>query len=71
MGGYTLQSPSGQGALAAFLTRTLACYVRLYNNHLPQKALNYESPIQALKRWQSTHQELFARKVQDRPGPDT
>jgi transposase InsO family protein len=36
------------------LARTLARYVWLYNHHLPQKALNQETPIQALKRWQST-----------------
>ena len=53
------------------LERTLAHYVWLYNHHLPQKALNHETPIQALKRWQSTHPELFVKKAQDRPGPDT
>lgn len=37
------------------LARTLAHHVWLYNPHLPQKALNQETPIQALKRWQSTH----------------
>lgn len=52
------------------LARTLARYVWLYNHHLPQKALNHETPIQALKRWQFTHPELFVKKVQDRPGPD-
>ncbi len=46
-------------------------YVWLYNHNLPQKALNRETPIQALKRWQSTHPELFAKKVQDRPEPDS
>lgn len=37
------------------LARTLARHVWLYNPHLPHKALNQETPIQALKRWQSTH----------------
>ena len=57
---------SGEG-----LEQTLGRYVWLYNHHLPQKALNHETPIQALKRWQSTHPELFAKQVRDRPGPDT
>lgn len=52
------------------LARTLARYAWLYNHHLPQKALNHETPIQALKRWQTTPPELFVKKVQDRSGPD-
>jgi len=57
---------SGEG-----LEQTLDRYVWLYNHHLPQKALNHETPLQALKRWQSTHPELFVKQVRDRPGPDT
>jgi transposase InsO family protein len=52
------------------LEQTLARYVWLYNHHVPQKALNHETPVQALKRWQSTHPELFVKQVRDRPGPD-
>ena len=52
------------------LEQTLHRYVWLYNQHLPQKALNHETPIQALKRWQ-THPELFLEEVRNRPGPDT
>ena len=53
------------------LEQTLERYVWLYNHHLPQKALNHETPIQALKRWQSTHPELFVKRAHDRPGPDS
>jgi transposase InsO family protein len=53
------------------LEQTLARYVWLYNHHVPQKALNHETPVQALKRWQSNHPELFVKQVRDRPGPDT
>ena len=53
------------------LEKTLLRYVWLYNQHLPQKALNHETPIQAMRRWHSTHPELFVKQVRDRPGPDT
>lgn len=56
---------SGEG-----LEQTLGRYVWLYNDHLPQKALNHETPVQALKRWQSTRPELFIKQARDRPGPD-
>jgi hypothetical protein len=46
-------------------------YVWLYNHHLLQNALNHETLIQALKRWQSTHPEPFVKQVCDRPGSDT
>jgi transposase InsO family protein len=36
------------------LEQTLTRYIWLYNHHLPQKALNHETPVLALKRWQST-----------------
>jgi len=52
------------------LVATLLRYIWLYNQHLPQKALNHETPIQALKRWSSSHPELFLRQVRDRAGPD-
>jgi hypothetical protein len=51
--------------------QTLARYVWLYNHHVLQKALNHETLVQALKRLQSTHPELFVKQVRDRPGPDS
>lgn len=53
------------------MEQTLLRYVWLYNQHLPQKALNHRTPIQAMKQWQSTHPELFNKIVRDRAGPDT
>ena len=41
----------------------------LYNQHLAQKALHHEAPVQALKRWRSTHPDLFLREVRNHPGP--
>ena len=37
---------------AADLDATLTQYLTTYNHHIPQRALNHQSPIQALKRWQ-------------------
>jgi transposase InsO family protein len=52
---------SGEG-----LEQTLDRYVWLYKHRMPQKALNHETPIQALKRWQSTHLKPFVKQVRDR-----
>lgn len=52
------------------LETTLLRYVWLYNQHLPQKSLNHEAPIQAMKRWQQAHPDLFVKKVRNHPGPD-
>ena len=54
----------------ADLEATLTRYVWLYNQHLPQKALNHEAPIQAMKKWATTHPQLFRRRVVNHPGPD-
>jgi transposase InsO family protein len=52
------------------LEKTLHRYVWLYNQHLPQKALNHETPVQALKRWQTSHPHLFLKSVRNQAGPD-
>ncbi|MFM6585747.1 MAG: integrase core domain-containing protein, partial [Dolichospermum sp.] len=53
------------------LSQTLHRYVWLYNQHLPQKALNHQTPLTALKQWQESHPHLFKKKVVNHPGPDT
>lgn len=53
------------------LSKTLHRYVWLYNQHLPQKALNHETPLMALKRWQESHPHLFKKRVANHPGPDS
>jgi len=58
-------------ASAAELESTLMNYASTYNNHIPQKALNHLSPVQALKQWQSDKPELFVKKVYKQTGPDT
>jgi transposase InsO family protein len=49
---------------------TLHRFVWLYNEHLPQKALQHVPPVQALKRWRDSHPELFLKQVRNHPGPD-
>jgi len=53
------------------LATTLHRYVWLYNEHLPQKALQHLTPLQAMKRWRSSHPHLFSKQVRNHPGPDT
>jgi transposase InsO family protein len=53
------------------LEKTLHRFVWLYNQHLPQKALKHETPVQALKRWQGSHPHLFSKEVRNHAGPDT
>ena len=52
------------------LHKTLHRYVWLYNEQLPQKALGHIAPIEALKRWRTSHAHLFNKSVRNRPGPD-
>lgn len=51
---------------ALFLCR----YVWLYNQHLPQKALNHQTSLTAIKKWQESHPHLFIKKVINHPGSD-
>ena len=53
------------------LEKTLHRYVWLYNQHLPQKALDHRTPVQALKRWRHSHPQLFTKQVRNHPGPDS
>ncbi|SFD82896.1 Transposase and inactivated derivatives, IS30 family [Thiohalospira halophila DSM 15071] len=55
----------------ASLEQTLKRYVHLYNHHLPQKALDHQPPIQAMKSWYAERPDLFHRKPRNHPGPDS
>lgn len=59
------------GRLAQVLKSHRYRFVWLYNERLPQRALDLNTPIQALKKWQATHPNLFAKRVVNHPGPDT
>ena len=52
------------------LAQTLKRYVYLYNHHIPQKALDHQPPIEALKMWQKKKPELFTKRVVNHRGPD-
>ncbi|MBP8812269.1 MAG: transposase [Laribacter sp.] len=52
------------------LSTTLERYVWLYNQHLPQLALQHRTPVQSLKAWQKQHPGLFKKRVCNRPGLD-
>ena len=58
-------------ANAAELEATLNQYMTTYNHPIPQRALNHQSPIQALKRWQIDKPELFVMRVYKQAGLDT
>jgi transposase-like protein len=55
---------------AESLTQTITRYVRIYNHHIPQKALGHISPVDALKNWQQDMPELFKKKVYNHTGLD-
>jgi len=52
------------------LATTLLAYVRTYNHRIPQRALDHQTPIQALKSWRERTPELFRKRVHDLPGLD-
>lgn len=52
------------------LATTLLRYADLYNHHIPQRALNHRTPVEALKQWQSTHPDLFRKSVYHLTGLD-
>jgi len=55
----------------ADLEKTLHNYLKLYNHHIPQRAIDSKTPIQALKEWQRQKPELFVKRVYEQTGLDT
>ena len=53
------------------LSKTIERYVILYNQHIPQKALGHQTPLEALRKWQKKEPDLFVKKVRKLAGPDT
>lgn len=58
-------------ASAAQLEATLMNYVKIYNHHIPQRALKHVSPVQALKDWYAKKPELFKKRVYKQAGLDS
>jgi transposase InsO family protein len=52
------------------LQATLLNYLKLYNHHIPQRAIGSKTPILALKEWQKKRPELFVKRVYDQTGLD-
>jgi hypothetical protein len=38
-------------------------YLQAYNHFIPQRAIGYQSPIDALKSWYAQQPELFVKQV--------
>lgn len=55
----------------ADLEETLRNYLKLYNHHIPQRAIGTNTPIQALKEWHRQKPELFVKRVYDRARLDS
>lgn len=53
------------------LAETLTRYVKVYDQHIPQRALGHISPIPAMKAWQEKHPESFKKRVYKRTGLDS
>ena len=56
---------------AAELESMLTQYLATYNHSIPQRALDHQTPIQALKAWRKTHSDLFVKNVYEHAGLDT
>ena len=57
-------------ASAAELQTTLQHYLATYNHRIPQRALDHQSPVQALQAWQKKKPELFVKRVYKQAGLD-
>jgi transposase InsO family protein len=55
----------------ADLDTTLLNYLKQYNHHIPQRALDAKTPIPVLKEWRQKRPELFVKRVYDQTGLDT
>lgn len=55
---------------AAELKQTLINYVKVYNTHIPQRALDQLTPLDALKSWRAKSPDLFKKRPKDVPGLD-
>ena len=54
----------------ARLESTLRNYLNIYKHNIPWRALNNETPIQAMKKWQAKKPELFLKHVYRQAGLD-
>ena len=52
------------------LAETIKRYVQVYKQHIPQKALGYIPPLQAMKNWYQKQPNLFNKRVCNLAGLD-
>lgn len=55
----------------ADLQAILMNYLKLYNRHIPQRALDAKTPILALKEWREKRSEIFVKRAYDQTGLDS
>lgn len=53
------------------LQTTIERYVKLYNIHVPQKALGHETSLQAMRAWREDRPDLSVRRLNNQTGLDT
>lgn len=53
------------------LETTINRYAVLYNHHIPQKALDHNTPFDAMREWQKKCPDLFVKKIRNHTGPHT
>jgi len=49
---------------------TIKRYVKVYNQHIPQKALGHSPPLQAVKNWSQKQTQLFKKCAYNLAGLD-
>ena len=58
-------------ASKAELESTLRNYLKIYNHNIPQRALDNETPMQAMKKWRAKKPELLVKGVYNQAGLDS
>ena len=56
---------------AEHLADTIKRYVKVYNQHIPQKALGHIPPLQAMKNWSQKQTQHFKKCAYNLAGLDT
>ena len=56
---------------AEHLADTIKRYVKVYNQHIPQKTLSHSPPLQAMKYWSQKQTQLFKKCVYNLAGLDS
>jgi len=52
------------------LQTTIERYAKLYNEHLPQRAIAHKTPLQAMRAWREQRPDLFVRRPKNQTGLD-